>query len=161
MLQGKYLCKSVKSVGFVLCPTDFTDLHRYNDKGLYATMNRWRIDPWLYGDIRNLHLSYYIYYELLRFLMSRYAILLVSYSLISCGVNLAISPSSKRRSKPKLVSKLMYLSSTCFIRFMFLFVMQRLCQRAQWKLAFWLPSAAQSSAKIRWIFVTSKFSGLL
>ena len=45
MLQGKYLCKSVKSVGLVLCPTDFTDLHRYNDKGLYATMNRWRIDP--------------------------------------------------------------------------------------------------------------------
>ena len=31
-------------------------------KGLYATMNRWRIDPWLYGDIRNLHLSYYIFY---------------------------------------------------------------------------------------------------
>ena len=54
------------------------------------------------------------------FLMSRYAILLVSYSLISCGVNLAISASSKRRSKPKSVSKLMYLSSTCFIRFMFL-----------------------------------------
>ena len=26
------------------------------DKGLYATMKRWRIDPWLYGDIRNLHL---------------------------------------------------------------------------------------------------------
>ena len=24
------------------------------DKGLYATMKRWRIDPWLYGDIRNL-----------------------------------------------------------------------------------------------------------
>ena len=63
------------------------------------------------------------------FLMSRYAILLVSYSLISCGVNLAISASSKRRSKS--VSKLIYLSSTCFIRFMFLFVMQRLCQRAQ------------------------------
>ena len=35
----------------------------------------------------------------LTFLMSRYAILLVSYSLISCGVNLAISASSKRRSK--------------------------------------------------------------
>ena len=32
-----------KSVGLVLCPTDFTDLHRYNDKGLYATMNRWHI----------------------------------------------------------------------------------------------------------------------
>ena len=29
-----------------------------NDKGLYATMNRWRIDPWLYGDIRNLHLRF-------------------------------------------------------------------------------------------------------
>ena len=40
-----------------------------NDKDLYATMNRWRIDPWLYGDIRNLHLRYYIFYELLRFLM--------------------------------------------------------------------------------------------
>ena len=26
------------------------------DKGLYATMKRWRIDPWLYGNIRNLHL---------------------------------------------------------------------------------------------------------
>ena len=25
-----------------------------NDKGLYATMNRWRIDPWLYGDICNV-----------------------------------------------------------------------------------------------------------
>ena len=33
------------------------------------------------------------------FLMSRYAILLASYSLNSCGVNLAISASSKRRSK--------------------------------------------------------------
>ena len=21
-----------------------------NDKGLYVTMKRWRIDPWLYGD---------------------------------------------------------------------------------------------------------------
>ena len=31
------------------------------DKGLYATMKRWRIDPWLYGDIRNLHLRYYIF----------------------------------------------------------------------------------------------------
>ena len=30
----------------ILCPTDFTDLHRYNEKkGLYATMNGWRIDP--------------------------------------------------------------------------------------------------------------------
>ena len=28
------------------------------DKGLYATMKRWRIDPWLYGDIRNLHLRF-------------------------------------------------------------------------------------------------------
>ena len=28
------------------------------DKGLYATMNRWRIDPWLYGDIRNLPLRF-------------------------------------------------------------------------------------------------------
>ena len=25
-----------------------------NDKGLYATMKRWRIDPWLYGDICNV-----------------------------------------------------------------------------------------------------------
>mgnify|MGYP006991517721 CR=1 FL=1 len=49
-IKGKNLCKSVKSVGLVLCPTDYTDLHGYNDKGLYATMNRWRIDPWLYGD---------------------------------------------------------------------------------------------------------------
>ena len=40
-----------------------------NDKGLYATKKRWRIDPWLYGDIRNLHLSYYIFYVLFRFLM--------------------------------------------------------------------------------------------
>ena len=31
---------------FVLCPIDFTDLHRYNEKkGLYATMVGWRIDP--------------------------------------------------------------------------------------------------------------------
>ena len=29
-----------------------------NDKGLYATMKRWRIDPGLYGDICNLHLRY-------------------------------------------------------------------------------------------------------
>ena len=28
------------------------------DKGLYATMNRWRIDPSLYGDIRNLYLRF-------------------------------------------------------------------------------------------------------
>ena len=81
------------------------------------------------------------------FLMSRYAILLVSYSLISCGVNLAISA-------------LMYLSSTCFIRDSFkLILLQRLCQWVQWKLAFELPSAVQSSAKIRWKFVTSKFLG--
>ena len=26
----------------------------WQDKSLYATMNRWRIDPWLYDDIRNL-----------------------------------------------------------------------------------------------------------
>ena len=44
----------------------------------------------------------------------------------------------KIRLKPKSVSKLIYLSSTCFIRFMVLFVF----------------------AKIHWIFVTSKFSGL-
>ena len=31
-----------------------------NDKGLYATMNRWRIDPWLYGDIRN-HISFWAF----------------------------------------------------------------------------------------------------
>lgn len=35
----------------------------------------------------------------IEFLISRYAFLLASYSLISCGVNLAISASSKRRSK--------------------------------------------------------------
>ena len=29
-----------------------------DNPGLYATMNRWRIDPWLYGDIRNLHLRF-------------------------------------------------------------------------------------------------------
>ena len=29
-----------------------------NDKGLYATMIGGRIDPWLYGDIRNLHLRF-------------------------------------------------------------------------------------------------------
>ena len=28
-------------------------------KGLYATMNRWHIDPLLYGDICNLHFRYY------------------------------------------------------------------------------------------------------
>lgn len=37
-----------------------------NDKGLYATMNRWRIDPWLYGDIRNLHLRFQQLYPLCR-----------------------------------------------------------------------------------------------
>ena len=26
--------------------------------GLYATKKRWRIDPWLYGNIRNLHLRF-------------------------------------------------------------------------------------------------------
>ena len=66
----------------------------------------------------------------------------------------------KIRLKPKSVSKLMYLSSTCFIRDSFkLILLQRLCQWVQWKLAFELPSAVQSSAKIRWKFVTSKFLG--
>ena len=37
-----------------------------NDKGLYPTMNRWRIDPWLYGDIRNLHLRFQRLYPLCR-----------------------------------------------------------------------------------------------
>ena len=37
-----------------------------NDKGLYATMKRWRIDPWLYGDIRNLHLRFQQLYLLCR-----------------------------------------------------------------------------------------------
>ena len=41
-------------------PPHFTE----NDKGLYATMKRWCIDPWLYGDIRNLHLRYYIFYDM-------------------------------------------------------------------------------------------------
>ena len=30
-------------------------------KGLYATMNRWHIDPLLYGDICNLHFRYYFF----------------------------------------------------------------------------------------------------
>ena len=29
--------------------------------GLYATKKRWRIDPWLYGDIRNLHLRFLVH----------------------------------------------------------------------------------------------------
>ena len=29
LYQGKNLCESVKSVGVVLCPTDFTDSHRF------------------------------------------------------------------------------------------------------------------------------------
>ena len=33
-----------------------------NDKGLYATMKRWCIDPWLYGDICHQYLRYYIFY---------------------------------------------------------------------------------------------------
>ena len=37
-----------------------------NDKGLYATMKRWRIDPWLYGDIRYLHLRFQQHYLLCR-----------------------------------------------------------------------------------------------
>ena len=37
-----------------------------NDKGLYATMNRWRIDPWLFGDICNLHLRFQQLYLLCR-----------------------------------------------------------------------------------------------
>ena len=36
------------------------------DKGLYATMKRWRIDPLLYGDIRNLHLRFQQLYLLCR-----------------------------------------------------------------------------------------------
>ena len=32
-----------------------------NEKGLYVTMNRWRIDPWLYGDIRNFYLLHTLY----------------------------------------------------------------------------------------------------
>ena len=35
-----------------------------NDKGLYATMRCGRIDPWLYGDIRNLHLRFQQLYPL-------------------------------------------------------------------------------------------------
>ena len=37
-----------------------------NDKGLYATMIGGRIDPWLYGDIRNLHLRFQQLYPLCR-----------------------------------------------------------------------------------------------
>ena len=37
-----------------------------NDKGLYATMRGGRIDPWLYGDIRNLHLCFQQLYPLCR-----------------------------------------------------------------------------------------------
>ena len=35
-------------------------------KGLYTTMNRWRIDPLLYGDIHNLHLRFQQLYLLCR-----------------------------------------------------------------------------------------------
>ena len=52
-----YLAKQEDNI-----PPHFTG----NDKGLYATMNRWRIDPWLYGDIRNLHLGFQQLYLLCR-----------------------------------------------------------------------------------------------
>ena len=37
-----------------------------NDKGLYATMIGGSIDPWLYGDICNLHLRFQQLYPLCR-----------------------------------------------------------------------------------------------
>ena len=46
--------KNVNLVG------SFIKIGGKNNKGLYATMNR-RIDPWWYGDIRNLHIRYYIF----------------------------------------------------------------------------------------------------
>ena len=44
-----------------LAPVRQCSCRAYNDKGLYATMKRWRIDPWLYGDIRNLHLRFLVH----------------------------------------------------------------------------------------------------